>query len=79
MNRLFILAFKGYQILISPLLGPRCRFYPTCSSYAITVLKKRSLVDALSLIIKRVSRCHPFNEGGIDFPPDGNKIKPIQK
>lgn len=57
-----------YQRFISPLLGTRCRFYPSCSSYAQTCLKTMSLPKAIKKTTNRLSRCHPGNPGGVDFP-----------
>ncbi len=58
-----------YRRLISPLLGPRCRFTPTCSRYALTVLESHGLWRGSWLAAKRVARCHPFHPGGYDPPP----------
>jgi len=51
---------------ISPLKGPTCRFYPTCSQYAIEAFKKYGLFKGMYLSIKRVLKCHPFHPGGYD-------------
>lgn len=62
-----IKLIKFYQKFISPLKGKRtCRFYPTCSTYAIRALKKYGVLKGGYLAIKRVLRCHPFNSGGYD-------------
>jgi uncharacterized protein len=61
-----ILALRGYQFFISPLLGQRCRFYPSCSSYAIDALANFGLVRGSYLILRRIFRCHPFHPGGYD-------------
>ncbi|MDY0136734.1 MAG: membrane protein insertion efficiency factor YidD [Thiomicrospira sp.] len=61
---------RGYQLFISPLLGPRCRFYPTCSHYTIEALKRHGVVCGGWLAIKRIGRCHPLNDGGIDPVPE---------
>lgn len=58
-----------YQQAISPLLSPRCRFYPTCSNYAKTALRYYPLLQALRLIIRRLLRCQPFGSSGVDFVP----------
>jgi len=63
---MIIACVLGYKTCISPLLGPRCRFTPTCSSYAIDALKKHSLLKALYLTARRVLKCHPFHPGGYD-------------
>ena len=70
MSRLLIGLIKGYQRFISPLLGPHCRFQPTCSSYAIVALQRFGLFRGSWLAIKRISRCHPLNEGGEDPVPE---------
>ncbi|OUT37481.1 MAG: membrane protein insertion efficiency factor YidD [bacterium TMED6] len=57
---------KGYQVIISPLLGNNCRFHPTCSSYAIDALEKRGLTKGLLLTLKRIAKCNPFCKGGHD-------------
>ena len=64
---LFFLA--AYQLLLSPLLGPRCRFYPTCSNYAKQAIKNHGLGRGSILTFTRLSKCHPFNKGGIDEVP----------
>ncbi len=66
----FLLIIRGYRYLISPLLGPRCRFYPSCSSYAEEAIKVPGVVKGGWLAIKRIGRCHPFNEGGVDPVPE---------
>jgi putative membrane protein insertion efficiency factor len=70
MKSLLIWLVKGYQYLISPLLGPRCRFYPSCSHYTIEALQKHGVLRGGWLAIRRILRCHPLNPGGIDPVPD---------
>lgn len=60
-----------YQWTLSPLLGRTCRFHPSCSHYAIEVLRQRGFVRGSWLALKRISRCHPWHPGGIDFPDAG--------
>ena len=60
---------RGYQLAISPLLGPRCRFYPSCSHYAIEAIETHGALRGIWLTIKRISRCHPWHEGGFDPVP----------
>jgi putative membrane protein insertion efficiency factor len=62
----------GYRRVLSPLLGPTCRFYPSCSAYALEALEKHGAARGSWLAAKRVSRCHPWHEGGIDPVPDPN-------
>ena len=58
-----------YRYVISPLLGPRCRFYPTCSQYALDAIRIHGAIKGSWLTAKRLSRCHPLNEGGDDPVP----------
>jgi len=59
---------KFYQYFISPNLGQNCRFYPSCSEYSYEAIGKYGLLKGFWLAIKRISKCHPFSEGGIDLP-----------
>ena len=63
-----IAAIRLYQITLSPLLGPVCRFEPSCSRYMVESLKKHGLVKGLARGLHRLSRCHPWNPGGLDPP-----------
>ena len=65
----FILVIKVYQWIISPWFGPKCRFTPTCSQYAIEALKKHGLIKGSWLTIKRLGRCHPWGGHGYDPVP----------
>lgn len=65
----FIFLIKLYQWILSPLLGPKCRFTPTCSQYGIEALKKYGPVKGLWLTIKRVARCNPWGGHGHDPVP----------
>lgn len=69
MKRLAIFLLRGYQYLISPLLGPRCRFHPSCSHYAIEALQQHGLLRGLWLTLRRLLRCHPWHPGGHDPVP----------
>ncbi|MDO8953850.1 MAG: membrane protein insertion efficiency factor YidD [Gammaproteobacteria bacterium] len=67
---------KLYKITISPLLGNRCRFYPSCSEYASEAIDRYSFVFALWLIAKRLLKCQPLHKGGLDPLPDShNKLE----
>ncbi|WP_349251685.1 membrane protein insertion efficiency factor YidD [Thiomicrospira microaerophila] len=67
---LLIGLVRFYQLFISPLLGPRCRFYPTCSHYTIEAIKHHGVVYGSWLAIKRIGKCHPANPGGVDPVPE---------
>ncbi|MGH1461407.1 MAG: membrane protein insertion efficiency factor YidD [Neptuniibacter sp.] len=69
-NYFFIGVVKIYQYLISPLIGPRCRFYPTCSNYMIEAIQLHGPIKGLYLGVKRIVRCHPYTDGGYDPVPD---------
>ncbi len=60
---------KVYQLLISPLTGPTCRFYPSCSEYAFEAVKKHGSLKGVFLAVKRILKCHPFHPGGFDPVP----------
>jgi uncharacterized protein len=62
-------SIRGYQRFISPLFPPSCRFQPTCSSYALTSVERFGVIRGGWLAIRRIGRCHPFNEGGFDPVP----------
>jgi len=68
---MLIVLVKGYRRTLSPLLPPSCRFFPTCSDYALEVLERKPLLVGLWLIVYRLGRCHPLCRGGYDpVPPD---------
>lgn len=73
MTKILILIIKIYQYFISPLLGSKCRFMPSCSEYFIEALKTHGLIVGFNLGIKRIIKCHPFKKlggsHGIDFVP----------
>ena len=66
MKALVILLIRFYQKFLSPLKTPTCRFYPTCSQYALQAVEKYGVIKGGLLTIKRISKCHPFNPGGYD-------------
>ncbi|GAB3492892.1 membrane protein insertion efficiency factor YidD [Nocardiopsis coralliicola] len=72
--RALILPIRGYQRFISPLFPPVCRFYPSCSAYAVEALQVHGPLRGLWLGIARIARCHPFHPGGLDpVPPRGGR------
>lgn len=70
MQKLIIGLIRGYQYLLSPFLGAHCRYYPSCSSYAVTAIQDHGVFKGLSLALRRVGRCHPWHEGGYDPVPE---------
>jgi hypothetical protein len=69
MRHVAALLIRLYQLTVSPLLGPRCRFYPSCSHYALEALARFGAVRGGWLTVKRIGRCHPWNPGGLDPVP----------
>jgi putative membrane protein insertion efficiency factor len=70
MRSLSLLLIRTYQLLISPWLGPHCRFYPTCSCYTHTAIERHGVLRGTWLGLRRIARCHPLNAGGYDPVPD---------
>jgi putative membrane protein insertion efficiency factor len=60
---------RAYQLVISPLLPPACRFYPSCSHYAADAVREHGVVRGSWLALSRLARCHPWHPGGVDFVP----------
>jgi len=68
-NKIFLLFIRAYQYIISPMIGPVCRFYPSCSEYAYLAINRYGMIKGSSLAIKRILKCNPYNPGGIDPVP----------
>ena len=66
LSKLLIYLVRFYQKYISPLKGPTCRFYPTCSQYSIESIRKYGALKGIYLTIRRLLKCHPFHSGGYD-------------
>ena len=69
MRTVLVLFVRGYQVTLSPLLPAWCRYYPSCSAYAIEALEKHGAVRGSWLALRRIARCHPFRPGGYDPVP----------
>jgi uncharacterized protein len=70
MRFMLIAIIKFYKTFISPLLGDNCRFYPSCSTYSMEAFKLHGVLKGLYLTARRLLKCHPFHEGGIDPVPE---------
>ncbi|MFT9846601.1 membrane protein insertion efficiency factor YidD [Aneurinibacillus sp. REN35] len=75
MKSILLGIIRLYQRLISPLLPPSCRFYPSCSHYGAEAIQRFGAIKGGWLTIKRLAKCHPFHPGGVDLVPE----KPEQK
>lgn len=67
--RPLVWLIRGYQLAISPMLGNRCRFFPSCSEYSMEALEKYGLLRGVWLGLRRIGRCHPWHPGGYDPVP----------
>lgn len=70
MQSLLLGVVRGYRLLLSPWLGSACRFEPTCSVFALAVLERHGAAAGSYLTLRRLARCHPWCDGGLDPPPD---------
>lgn len=68
--RLLAALLRSYQRYLSPLLGARCRFHPTCSRYTLEAVERYGAVKGLYLGLRRLGRCHPWSDGGFDEVPE---------
>lgn len=70
MKRIVLAVLRVYQVMVSPYLPPRCRFYPTCSRYAFEAIERYGVMRGGLMAVCRIVRCHPFSSGGYDPVPD---------
>jgi putative membrane protein insertion efficiency factor len=70
---------RGYQLILAPLEAPSCRFYPSCSAYAITALERYGPLKGTWLAVRRLLRCHPWNPGGVDHVPEKALTRPLER
>lgn len=75
-SRLLLLVIQAYRLLISPVLGPCCRYLPSCSEYAMEAIQVYGPLRGSWLAIRRVARCHPLRPGGYDPVPRGEESGP---
>jgi putative membrane protein insertion efficiency factor len=64
-----VALLKAYRLLISPLYGQVCRYYPSCSAYALAAIERHGAVKGSWLALRRLGRCHPWTSGGVDLVP----------
>lgn len=76
MKYLFMVIIRLYQKLLSPILGARCRFYPSCSAYSYTAFERFGFFRGMYLTVWRLIRCNPYNIGGIDPVPEQFCFRP---
>lgn len=69
-QKLLLLMIRGYQLALSPWLGPRCRFTPTCSEYAMEAIRRHGPWRGAMLALRRLGRCHPWGGQGVDPVPE---------
>ncbi len=69
MGRLLTTLIRLYRYLISPLMGPHCRFHPSCSRYALEAIEDHGALHGSALALRRLARCHPWHPGGFDPVP----------
>nr|WP_282452940.1 membrane protein insertion efficiency factor YidD [Lysobacter sp. CAU 1642] len=74
-----MLLLRVYKRFLSPLLGPRCRFYPSCSDYAAEAVRLHGSARGSWLALRRIGRCHPFSEGGVDPVPGSPLESEVQQ
>jgi uncharacterized protein len=74
LKKVFISIIRFYQVAISPIKPPSCRFYPTCSHYGLEAVQRFGALKGGWLTLKRILKCHPFHPGGVDPVPDKKEI-----
>jgi uncharacterized protein len=72
-RRIAVLPIRAYQLLVSPMLGPRCRYYPSCSDYAVQSIQRFGILRGLVLAGWRLLRCNPWSRGGFD-PVEAQRV-----
>ena len=75
MRRVLTFLLRGYRYLISPMLGPSCRYYPSCSCYAQEAIERHGALSGSYLAVRRLLRCHPWRDGGYDPVPAHFSLK----
>jgi uncharacterized protein len=73
MKSVLVAALRGYQYAIRPMLGANCRFFPSCSEYAIEALERHGTARGSWLAMRRLGKCHPYHPGGYDPVPEARE------
>jgi putative membrane protein insertion efficiency factor len=76
MRQIAALPVHAYRVVVSPLIGPRCKYHPTCSRYALDAIQEVGVVRGLILAVWRLLRCNPWSHGGVDHVRDRRIFKP---
>jgi putative membrane protein insertion efficiency factor len=76
LRRLVVLPIRGYQLLLSPMVGERCKYYPSCSEYAAQAIQRYGILRGLVLAGWRLLRCNPWSHGGFDPVEEQRLFKP---
>jgi uncharacterized protein len=76
MRQIAALPVHAYRALVSPLLGPRCKYHPTCSQYALDAIHEVGVVRGFVLAAWRLLRCNPWSHGGVDYVSDRRIFRP---
>ena len=81
MQALILFLLRAYRVAISPLMGPRCRYYPSCSQYAQIAVERHGAIRGSWLAVRRIARCHPWHPGGVDPVPerDDGRMNPSSR
>ncbi len=71
LTAILVVIIRVYQLILSPLLGARCRYYPSCSSFGLSAITQHGPIKGTLLTVWRILRCNPWSPGGVDFVPSG--------
>ena len=79
MKRALLALIRMYQLTISALIGPHCRFHPTCSTYSFQAIDAHGVSKGLRMSVVRICKCHPFHPGGCDPVPNDPQLTAVEK